>query len=64
MSGHRIQKALQKWKVLPAKAGSYWFAGIDNPNLARILDAYIFEIPKKLYTDGEIRRLKKLIKPF
>lgn len=64
LSGHRVQKALQKWKVLPMSAGSYWFADIDDPDLAKILDAYNLKIPKKLYTDGEIRRLKKLIKTF
>lgn len=64
LSGHRVQKALQKWKVLPMSAESYWFADIDDPDLAKILDAYSLKIPKKLYTDGEIRRLKKLIKTF
>ena len=63
-SGHRIQKALQKWKVVPMKAGNYWFADIDDPDLAKILEAYDLEIPKKLYTDGELRRLKKLITTF
>ncbi len=64
MSGHRIQKALQKWKVIPMKAGSYWFADIDDPDLAKLLDAYDLELAKKLYTEGELRRLKKQIKTF
>ena len=46
------------------KAGNYWFADIDDPDLAKILEAYDLEIPKKLYTDGELRRLKKRIKTF
>ena len=64
MSGYRIQKALQKWKVVPMKAGNYWFADIDDPDLAKILEAYDLEIPKKLYTDGKMRRLEKRIKTF
>ena len=40
------------------KAGNYWFADIDDSDLAKILEAYDLEIPKKLYTDGELRRLK------
>ena len=64
MSGHRIQKALQKWKVIPMKAGTYWFADIDDPDLAKLLDGYDLELTKKLYTDGELRRLKKRIKTF
>ena len=51
MSGHRIQKALQKWKVVPMKAGNYWFADIDELYLTKILEAYVLEIPKKLYTE-------------
>lgn len=63
MSGHRIQKALQKWKVIPMKAGSYWFADIDDPDLAKLLDAYDLELAKKLYTEGELRRLKNRSRP-
>lgn len=58
MSGHRLQKALQKWRVIPMKAGSYWFADIDDSDLAKILDAYDLDLEKKLYTDGEFRILK------
>ena len=64
MSGQRIQKALQKWKVIPMKAGTYWFADIDDPDLGKLLDGYDLKLTKKLYTDGELRRLKKQIKTF
>ncbi len=43
------------------KARSYWFADMDAPDLEKLLVAYGLEIPKKLYTDGEIRRMKKWI---
>ena len=46
------------------KAGNYWFADIDDPDLAKILAAYDLEIPQKMYTDGELRRLKKTITTF
>lgn len=64
MSGNRIQRALQKWKVIPMGAESYWFADVDDPDLSSLLDAYDLKIPQKLYTNGELRRLKKLVKAF
>ena len=50
--------------MIPMKAGTYWFADIDDPDLAKLLDGYDLELTKKLYTDGELRRLKKRIKTF
>lgn len=64
LSGQRIQKALQKWKVVPMKADSYWFADVDDPDLKAVLDAYDMDIPPKLYTDGELRKIKKQVHPF
>ena len=40
------------------KAGNYWFADIDDPDLAKILEAYDLEIPKSYIQNGELRRLK------
>lgn len=64
MSGKRVQAALQNWKAIPMNAGTYWFSDADVPDLASILDSFDLDIPKKLYTEGEIRRLKKQIKTF
>lgn len=64
MSGYRVQRALQKWKVVPMKDDSYWFADVDDADLKAILEAYNLNIPFKLYTDGELRKMKKYIHPF
>lgn len=64
LSGQRIQRALQLWKVIPMKEGSYWFADADNSDLKKILDAYNMDISPKLYTGGELRRMKKQIQTF
>lgn len=64
LSGKRVQKALQKWKVIPMRAESYWFADVDDTDLKMILDSYNMQIPLRLYTDGELKRMKKQIQPF
>lgn len=64
LSGKRVQRALQKWKVIPMKADSYWFADVDDADLKAILDSYSLNISPKLYTDGELRKLKKEIQTF
>lgn len=64
MSGRRVQRALQRWKVLPMKADSYWFADLDIPDLSAILKAYGLKIPTKLYSEGEIDRLKRGVRVF
>lgn len=64
LSGHRVQKALQKFKVLSMKNDSYWFADIDDTDLLSILKSFNFDIPMKLYSDGELRRMKKFVEIF
>lgn len=64
LSGRRVQKALQKWKVIPMKEGSYWFADADDKDLMGILDSYNLDLSPKLYSDGELRRMKKQIHTF
>lgn len=64
MTGWKIQKTLCKWKVIPMGKDSFWFADADDPSLDSILKAFGLQISKHLYTDGEIRRLKKDIKVF
>lgn len=64
ISGRRVQEALQKWGVVPMGDDSYWFANADTEDVLKILDTFDLKIPKKLYSDGEIRKLKKQIKTF
>ena len=46
------------------RAESYWFADVDDTALKMILDSYNLQIPPRLYTDGELRRMKKQIQTF
>lgn len=64
MTGKRVQKALQRWKVIPMNNESYWFADVDDPDLEKLLRAFGIDIPKKLYSAGELRKFKKNIKTF
>lgn len=64
MTGRKIQNVLKKWSVIPMEGDSFWFANADDPDLEKLLDAFHIRIEKKLYTDGEIRKLKKDIKSF
>ena len=64
LSGKRVQKAMQKWKVISMRAESYWFADVDDTDLKLILDSYNLQILPRLYTDGELRRMKKQIQTF
>jgi hypothetical protein len=64
ISGRKVQKALQKWKVIPMGADSFWFADVDDPDLDKLLNAFGLKISRHLYTDGEMRRLKKDIEVF
>lgn len=49
LSAHRIQKALNKWKVESITDDLYRFTDIDNPDLKLILDAFGIDIPMKLF---------------
>ena len=61
LSGRRVQKALQKWKVLGMGENSYWFADADDEDLGKILDAIGIRLSQKLYSSGELLRLKTKI---
>ena len=58
MSGDRIQKALNKWKVDALPDDLYRFMDIDDPDLALILKAFSIDIPLKLYRKAELRTIK------
>ena len=64
LSGRRVQKALQKWKVLGMGENSYWFADADDEDLGKILDAIGIRLSQKLYSSGELLRLKTKIDIF
>lgn len=64
LNGHRIQTALNKWKVDPLPGDLYRFMDVDDPDLKLILDAFGIHIPAKLYRRAELRHIKTEIKVF
>lgn len=64
LNAHRIQEALNKWKVEDLPGDLYRFAEIDDPDLKLILDSFGIEIPKKLFRKSELRSIKTKIKIF
>ena len=58
MSGERIQRALNKWKVDALPDDLYRFADVDDPDLALILKAFNIDIPPKLYRKAELKSIK------
>ena len=64
LSGERIQKALNKWKLNTLPGDLYRFMDTDDPDLQLILDAFGIDIPSKLYRRAELKGIKSVIKIF
>lgn len=64
LNGHRIQAALNKWKVDLLPGDLYRFMDVDDPDLKLILDAFGIRIPAKLYRRAELKHIKTEIKVF
>ena len=64
LSGNRIQAALNKWQVDLMPNELYRFMNIEDYDLQIILNAFEINIPKKLFTLGELKNLKTNIKIF
>lgn len=64
LNGHRLQEALNKWKVDLLPGELYRFMDIDDPDLKRILDSFGISIPAKLYRRAELKSIKTGIKIF
>ena len=64
MSGERIRRALNKWKVDALPDDLYRFADVDDPDLAIILKAFNIDIPPKLYRKAELKSIKTGTKIF
>ena len=60
----RIQEALNKWQVDLMPNGLYRFMNIEQEDLKLILNAFNIDIPKKLFTIGELKNIKTNIKIF
>ena len=64
LNGNRIQDALNKWQVDLLPNDLYRFMNIENEDLSIILKAFEINIPKKLFTIGELKNIKTNIKIF
>ena len=64
LNGHRIQAALNKWKVDMLPGDLYRFLNVDDPDLQLILKAFDIDIPQKLYRRADLKRIKTGIRIF
>ena len=62
MSGRRVQTALQKWQIDKLPGDVYRFNNTTDDDLKRILSAFSINIIPKLYTRGDLRKIKTEIK--
>ena len=62
MSGKRVQTALQKWQIDKLPGDIYRFNNTTDDDLKRILSAFSINIIPKLYTRGDLRKIKTEIK--
>ncbi len=62
MSGKRVQTALQKWQIDKLPGDVYRFNNTTDDDLKRILSAFSINIMPKLYTRGDLRKIKTEIK--
>lgn len=58
MSGRRVQTALQKWQIDKLPGDIYRFSNTTDDDLKRILSAFSINIIPKLYTRGDLRKIK------
>lgn len=64
LNGNRIQEALNKWQVDLMPNELYRFLNIEDDDLKILLKAFDIDIPKKLFTIGELKNIKTNIKIF
>jgi len=64
LNGNRIQQALNKWQVELMSNGLYRFMNINDEDLQLILNSFDIKLPYKLFSLGELKRLKTNLKVF
>ena len=64
LNAHRIQAALNKWKVDLLPGDLYRFTDADDPDLRLILDAFSIHLHAKLYRRAELKHIKTEIEVF
>lgn len=58
LSGRRVQSALQKWQIDKLPGDLYRFNNTMDDDLKKILSAFSLDIVPKLYTRGDLRKMK------
>ena len=53
-----LQAALQKWQIDKLPGDLYRFSNTMDDDLKKILSAFSLEIVPKLYTRGDLRKMK------
>lgn len=64
ISGERLSKALNSWQVLRHPGDLYQMLDSSNGDLQRVLSALGVELKSKIYTKGELAKIKSNIKLF
>ena len=64
LPGARVAKALADWQVDELPGDYYRMQNVDGDDIGLLLKAFGLEIPAKIYTNGDIRKLKSSVNPF
>ena len=64
MTGRRLQKALQRWRVERMPNDLFRFCDTDDEDVSALLKAFGIHIEPRLYTRGDLRSIKSCIHPF
>ncbi len=64
LSGERVQRALQKWKIESFPDEFYRFVDIDDADLKLILNAFEINLQPQFYSRGDLKKIKSGIKVF
>lgn len=64
LSGERLQRALNLWKVEELPRSYYRFCDTDDPDLKLVLDSFGVNLEPKLYTAGGLREIRRSIRLF
>ena len=64
LPGARLSKALLAWQIEQLSDEYYRMVNTDSQDLQTILNAFALQIPRKLFTRGDLRALKGSVSVF
>jgi len=62
--GARLANALREWQVNELPGEYYQMLNVPDDDISTLFKAFGIDIPAKIYTKGDIRRLKSTVNPF